>query len=124
MSRTLLLLASIVLATLPLAAQSDSPRFEVASIKRSSGQGGETNYLPGGTLRLINVSLKGIIAEAYGVRVSAEQADLSQFKLVGGPPALLSRSFDIEAKTSPGTHYLQIRAMLKTLLADRFKLRI
>ena len=29
-----------------MAQQPDFPRFEVASIKPSSGQGGETNYLP------------------------------------------------------------------------------
>ena len=122
----LLLTLIIVTRSLALAAQSVSPRFEVASIKPSGGQGfgNEIRFLPGGTLRVVDKQLKGIIAEAYDIGLTPWRASLSPFVLVGGPNAVLLRSFTIDAKASSDADPAQMRAMLRTLLADRFKLRI
>lgn len=70
------------------------------------------------------MQLLGIIGHAYDLHGSARQPALAQFKLIGGPRALLLRTFSIDAKASSEATSEQLRAMLRTLLADRFKLRI
>ena len=60
-----------------------------------------------------------LIGQAHGIPLP-----IQRFTLVGGPDALLSARFDIQARLPPtaaeGPHF----PMLRTLLAERFKLRI
>lgn len=124
MHRMAITAAAVCGISATLVAQQPVTSFEVASIKPSGRQGVQYLLYPNGTLRITNLTLRSIIAQAYGIGLKATQADLSRFTLVGGPAALLSRSFDIEAKTLPGTDWARAMGMLRTLLADRFKLRI
>jgi uncharacterized protein (TIGR03435 family) len=116
--------AGAVLAiTLALArAQTGSatrPEFEVASIRPSRpstpstpSSFGAGNGGGGGA----NVTLKTLIAFAYR---------LQQFQILGGPGWVNSDRFDIEAKAADAkTPPDQVRLMLQSLFADRFKLAV
>ena len=114
----------------PVRAQSDAaPRlaFEVASVKlnkSSESRNWGFDYLPGGRFKATNLSLDWIIGEAY--HVSPWSARLS-----GGPEWIGSDRYDIEATAAPDAipqglsakaREDKMRLMLRTLLADRFKL--
>jgi uncharacterized protein (TIGR03435 family) len=118
--RTLVLL----LAALPLTAQpqpQERPHFEVASIKpNKTGAARVQNdmlvYAPGGRFEAINVTLVDVIVRVYPTR---------RIQMQGGPDWIDSERFDIIAK--PGAdagdlNYEQRRAMVQTLLEDRFRL--
>jgi uncharacterized protein (TIGR03435 family) len=102
--------AAIVRAQAPT---STTARFEVASVKpNKSGNaviGGSGLGKPGEFQR-INVPLRVLILEAYRIRSSA---------LIGGPSWIATDRFDVVARAAqPGP----LVEMVKTLLADRFKL--
>jgi bla regulator protein BlaR1 len=116
----------------PVRAQSDSAphlAFEVASVKlnkSSESRNWGFDYLPGGRFKATNLSLDWIIGEAY--HVSPWSARLS-----GGPEWIGSDRYDIEATAAPDAipqglsvkaREDKMRLMLRTLLADRFKLVI
>jgi uncharacterized protein (TIGR03435 family) len=123
MTRPVLLLVGIAAAALPLAAQSDGPRFEVASVKRAipGTTGGAVGFPPGGRFVGQNVSLEFVIQQIYGVR---------DFQLVATPPlkAIIKDGYgaryQIEGKGREDSSPEQVREMVKTLLADRFQLRV
>ena len=105
---------------LPLGAQ--SPSFEVASVKPSNPNpagplGATPMVLPAlGRLTAMNVTLRMLIMAAY---------QKQPFQIVGGPPWFNSAKFDINARAEDGTLTPdQILEMLKTLLADRFQLKL
>jgi uncharacterized protein (TIGR03435 family) len=118
-----LTLAAFILSTTSLFAQSPAPRptfdaFEVATIKPVDPEEKAGRYIiMQGTDRFVvkYYTLKLLIAAAY---------DLTPQAISGGPAWLTSDHYDILAKT-PG-EVLPSRpeqmAMLRTLLADRFKL--
>ena len=89
--------------------------FEVASIKPNTS--GISNAIPAspsnGSYSASNVALKSIIANAYDVRI---------FQIQGGPDWLTSERFDVIARGREGTPDRLRPAMLRTLLAERFKL--
>jgi uncharacterized protein (TIGR03435 family) len=106
-------------------AQSQTPAptsFEVASVKPSdpnaSGPFGSfPMMLPQGTGRISisNMPLRLLIRMVYG---------LQDFQVVGGPTWQTSSKFDITAKAYDGTTTTaDLMPLLKTLLADRFKLK-
>ena len=119
-------LMAFVLVSASLAAQAQAPAFDVASVKPSAPNqnSSEINFGPGPAARVANQPLRDIISWAYGLGMASALGDPAGYRLVGGPNALLSRAFDIEARTSPGATVEQKKAMLRTLLAERFKLRI
>jgi bla regulator protein blaR1 len=88
--------------------------FEVASVKRNnSGDGSSTRRMqPGGTT-FVNVPLRQLIIGAYGVQ---------PFQVIGGPAWITSDRFDINAKAEGAPSPEQMNLMLRTLLAERFKL--
>jgi uncharacterized protein (TIGR03435 family) len=104
-----------------LSAQQEQPgtpavaSFEVASVKPN--RSGISNALPpsraNGSYSASNVALKSLIASAYDVRI---------FQIEGGPAWLTSERFDIIARGREGTPDRLRPAMLRTLLAERFKL--
>jgi uncharacterized protein (TIGR03435 family) len=119
----LALCLAIVVAPLvlrPLDAQSGG--FEVASVKPSNPNptgplGAVPFVLPAlGRLTAQNVTLRMLIMAAY---------QKQPFEIVGGPPWWNSEKFDINARAEDATQTTdQMLGLLKTLLADRFKLMV
>jgi uncharacterized protein (TIGR03435 family) len=111
-------LTGFLLTTLALTAhlvRAQAPSFEVASVKPNKN--GISNAIPpsrsNGSYSASNVALKSIIANAYEVRI---------FQIEGAPDWLTSERFDIIARGREGTPDGLRPAMLRTLLAERFKL--
>jgi len=99
----------------PSAGAGESASFEVASVKPNTSR--ISNALPpslaNGSYSASNVALKSVIANAYDVRI---------FQIEGGPDWLTAERFDIIARGREGTPDRLRPAMLRTLLAERFKL--
>jgi uncharacterized protein (TIGR03435 family) len=100
--------------------------FEVASVRANKSGGAGMNLgrpLKGRTYAATNVALRNVIALAYGVPVT---------RVLGGPSWVGTAStdmrfiggdrFDIAATLPQGAGADQVPAMLRRLLADRFKL--
>jgi uncharacterized protein (TIGR03435 family) len=123
--RTFLLAAGIVVVSAVNAPRAQAPAtdttlpaFEVASVKlNKSGDsrviGGRTQ--PGGRFTMANVQLREIIRLAYR---------LQSFQVLGGPNWINSDRFDIVAKAESRAAPEQLWLMLRTLLAERFKLAV
>jgi uncharacterized protein (TIGR03435 family) len=120
----ILLVATAVSAQDPAApsvAASSDATFEVAAVKPSNpapssplGMIPMVRPQPGGRLTITNLPLKMLIALAY---------ETQDFRMAGGPPALMSAKFDIIAK-APGGATLglkEMRPLIKNLLIERFK---
>jgi uncharacterized protein (TIGR03435 family) len=105
----------LVLAGTLLAAPVD---FDVASIKSSklSGEGNRRESIEPAPLSLTmrNVSLRSAIRWAYGI----------QDVQIAGPDWLSAERFDIVAKPATPARVGELKEMLQTLLANRFKLTL
>ena len=127
----------------PLLAPAASPmadvRFEVASIKRNKEAEaqrasvpiyvpvvpGRAQTLPGGLVRGIGMSVRELVRDAYGYRNRAHG------EIVGWPDWTDKERYDLEAKADynfPGSTSMGLppaaEAALRTLLAERFKLKV
>jgi len=93
--------------------------FEVASIKRNEvgGDSRRAGTSPGGVFTATNVTLKLLIARAYGV---------AEGQIEGGPGWIDTDTFDIKARANTPLHLSreEVRPCLQALLADRFHLTI
>jgi len=108
-------LAALASATLACATAS-AQAFAVASIRPSAAEvkfehDGKTETTPG-TLRMQDVTVSTCIKWAYGV----------QDRQISGPEWIQSQHYDIIAKADGPADDQQMKLMLQTLLADRFKL--
>jgi len=101
-----------------------TPAFEVASIKpNNSGDGRVMMQNQPGRYIATNVTLRLLIRNAY---------QLQDFQITGGPSWLASDHFDINAKVpdeframappAPGSGPGPLQLMIRSLLAERFKL--
>ena len=105
-----------------VAAQAPPKSFEVASIKPSAPNPGDVmssfpRMVPGnGRLTAANLPLRLLIRIAHEVQ---------DFQVSGGPPDLMTAKFDIIATAEDGASPTtkDTLAMLRGLLADRFKLK-
>jgi uncharacterized protein (TIGR03435 family) len=101
-------------------AQSPPASFDVASVKenRSSNESGQWGIMPPtpGRLQIANTPLRFILHHAFDIR---------DHQLIGAPEWADSASFDITATypSDPPRTEGDRRAMLRTLLADRFGLK-
>jgi len=96
------------------AQQANAPAFEVASIKVSTEPPGHSGvHTNPGYLRIQNGSLKQCVMDAYGVQ---------SFQVSGGPDWFELQRFEIDARTEGPADDDQLKLMLRTLLADRFRL--
>jgi uncharacterized protein (TIGR03435 family) len=102
-------------------AQDVRPRaeFEVASIRASADQNGLDRVnvglkIDGAQVRCTYMALKDYIGMAYDV----------EYYRISGSDWLASQRFDIVAKLPAGTGRAEIPAMLATLLAERFHLKV
>ncbi|HEX3942100.1 MAG TPA: TIGR03435 family protein, partial [Acidobacteriaceae bacterium] len=93
------------------------PAFEVASVKPSKASLGQDGSITTGPDRFTarNVTLKRLVYEAWQVPYS---------QIVGGPGWFGRDEYDIDAKAESPANMQQLRAMLQTLLIDRFKLAV
>jgi uncharacterized protein (TIGR03435 family) len=127
MTKSLLVYAAAALSALTVsvidyptvqAQEPPNPSFEVVSIKRNSGGGGEMQMraMPG-TLSALNVPARQLIRQAF---------NLQDFQIVGGPDWMNTDRFNVEARfdAAPAAGPMgpaRMQAMLKGLLADRFR---
>jgi uncharacterized protein (TIGR03435 family) len=116
--RAALVVSSLVLLNLTASGRSaaKASAFEVASVKPSQrALGPDANNLfafePAG-ISARNVTLRRLVAEAYRLQLSQ----------VLGPAWLDQSEYDIEAKASGAVDKEQLALMLRTLLAERFRL--
>ena len=118
-------IAALALGYTSAFAQATTPaRFEVASVKPSdpNSSSGMFGSMPivrpqgPGAIAASNIPLRLLIRMFYG---------LQDFQIVGGPSWQMSSKFDIMAKAAEGTNTgtQDLMPMMKTLLAERFKLK-
>jgi uncharacterized protein (TIGR03435 family) len=107
----------VMLALVPTSsAQDTSQRFEVASVKQNSGDAGFTfTPDPVDGFRRTNYPLfDGIIRYAY---------ELQPFRVIGAPEWTRNDRFDIVAKAARPISEAERRLMVRTLLAERFRMK-
>lgn len=115
-----------VLALLLLAGQAaPKPAFEVVSVKRnlSIATNGGMRVEPGGRFFATNSGVFYLIAGAYGEAMGA----LRPSQIIDAPDWLHSEHYDIVAKAADPADmdsFEKTRLLLRTLLEDRFKLRV
>jgi uncharacterized protein (TIGR03435 family) len=91
-------------------------RFDAASIKvNRSGDARVSGGIRGRTYAATNMPLRMVIMAAYDLQ-------LEDFRLEGGPRWLSSDRFDIVATSPENATARDVPAMLRALLAERFKL--
>ena len=97
----------------------DAPRFEVASVKRNvteavAGNPASVRGLAGGAVRTTNATLRMLVRMAYRLGLTDE--------IVGGPAWIDRYGFDIDARPATPATFADSAYMMRTLLAERFKL--
>jgi uncharacterized protein (TIGR03435 family) len=99
------------------APEATRPAFEVASIRlnKSGVEQASVRAQPGGRLTVSNNSLRNIIRNAYNVQ---------NFQIVGGPDWINTDRWDIVAKATGDVAPPDLLIMVRSLLAERFKLVI
>jgi uncharacterized protein (TIGR03435 family) len=126
----ILVAAAIGLGSVSLV-QAAPPAFEVISVKAHQADDNHRSppqFLPGGRFTTAGVPLKMVIAFAYNVGFQSN-------RVTGGPAWINARdgTYDIEATSPKGAfppgmansvRLEKMRAMVQTLLADRFQLKI
>jgi uncharacterized protein (TIGR03435 family) len=94
------------------------PTFEVASIKPNKTADAPVRLTSSaGRYSGIGVTLRQLLADAYG-----SPQPLTRDRMIGGPPWIDDERFDITATTGGATPRDAMKLMLRSLLADRFKL--
>jgi uncharacterized protein (TIGR03435 family) len=106
--------------------QSSLPRFEVASIRLNPSVASDTVALNG--IRnpgFVNILPEGVVVAGWTVPQSLiqEAYNLKPYQISGGPEWIRSVHYDINATANVGSNRQQMRIMLQSLLADRFKLK-
>jgi len=99
--------------------KTEAPKFEVASIKPADPNvpGFRIQTAPGGRYIATGVTVKFLIAQAYGVM---------EFQVSGGPSWIGNERYEINAKGESGIENKpgQMGLRLQGLLADRFQLQL
>ena len=103
-----------VLVVLSSAVAAGGQEFEVASVKPNTSGAANTSVgaTPGGYVGT-NVPLRLLVTLAYRLR---------GFQVIGGPSWINTERFDVTARAPEGASQSEILPMLRTLLAQRFKL--
>jgi uncharacterized protein (TIGR03435 family) len=103
------------------------PSFEVASVKQNTSDDHRSfSAQPGGRLVVRNLTLKNLIAAAFGM---ADIQALIPDRILGGPDWIDSERYNIDAKASTEFHFApggppkDMLLMLRSLLEERFKLK-
>ncbi len=115
------LIASFLFGSIVLLAQPERLAFDVASVKVNAARTGIRGHsYPGDRFEAVNVPLRDLLMVAYGEAGVA----LPEFLLTGGPTWIDTDRFDVSATVGRGrpNTVAQKQLMLRTLLAERFKL--
>lgn len=107
-------LARIVPLVLLATAVANAQTFEVASIRPTPPTPMSLRIEPGGRFIATGAPILQLIMKAYGVRT---------FQVVAGNNPLMYARYDISAKPEGNASDEKVLVMLRTLLADRFKLQ-
>ena len=107
----------LVTLSMPTVAQQPPAAFDVASIKVNRSGAREINLgLPGGgRFTATNVPLRELIRVAY---------ETPDFLIADAPDWIRNERYDIVAKVEGAPDTSQLFLMVRSLLADRFKLRL
>jgi uncharacterized protein (TIGR03435 family) len=107
-------LAVGLLAQSPPTPPNSELRFEAVSVKRNlSGEdGGGTRTFPN-RWEAINVPLQVVILQGHNLR---------PHQLIGGPGWVMTEKLDVRATAGRDATFDEMRGMVRTLLAERFKL--
>jgi bla regulator protein blaR1 len=123
---TVAVVAPILAQSVPLPSATE-PRFEVASVKRSTDASGGVRvgdqvwgsagagFKPGGTFEAVNATLGSVIRIAYGLR---------EFQMAGEPEWVNTDRFDIQARGPQGAAESEGPRRLQSLLGERFALKV
>jgi uncharacterized protein (TIGR03435 family) len=105
---------AFVLAVTVVTAASQSLSFDVVSVRRGASVDAVRgiSVMPGGRLTAPSVTVRDLVAAAYG---------LQDNQIVDGPEWTGHDRFEVAATTRPDVSSADARAMLRTLLADRFR---
>jgi uncharacterized protein (TIGR03435 family) len=117
MMRTTLSAAGCLLVAASTAFGQTKPAFEVASIRPSADQvtGVRVGFqATGSQVRVTAMSIKDYVGIAFGTRPQQ----------IEGPEWIGSQRFDVVATIPDGVPSSQVTAMLRTLLEDRFQLKV
>jgi uncharacterized protein (TIGR03435 family) len=119
-------LTAVLLSLIPVPLSAQVRTFDVASVLPSApGQNGAfCRFDLPAAAQCGNMALRDIISIAYDLGMASGLNDDAIFRLVGGPDALLSRPFDIKATAAATATIAEKKEMLRSLLRDRFMLRI
>ena len=108
----------LLMFAMVVTAGAETPALDAASIKLNNSMGGiSAMRFTAGRVSMENCSLKKIMLNAYGIQDDREY-------MIAGSDWLTSEHFDIEAKFPVDTPVPQVRQMLQTMLAERFKLAL
>jgi uncharacterized protein (TIGR03435 family) len=101
------------------------PVFEVASVKiNRSGLRGDppmARFLPGGRWAVSNLTLRTLVLNSYRLQEFQIEVRMKQ-EATGAANWFNTERFDIAASAGRDASPDELRAMVRTLLADRFKL--
>jgi uncharacterized protein (TIGR03435 family) len=117
MMRTTLSAAGCLLIAASTAFAQTKPAFEVASIRPSADQvtGVRMGFqATGSQVRVTAMSIKDYVGIAYGTRPQQ----------IEGPDWIGSQRFDVVATIPDGVPGSEVPAMLRTLLEDRFQMKV
>jgi uncharacterized protein (TIGR03435 family) len=129
------LVLGMVITAMAVMAQTQIPKFEVASIKLNTSNALSMNVdADRGRFVTTNVPLAILLRYAFDTRLPQDGLLRAQFlfggstslQVIGGPAWITKDHFDIEAKPSEGRVPAQreMQLMLQSLLQDRFQLRV
>lgn len=128
-ARLLILSLSILTASTPASAQQDRKQFEVVSIRESRTPGASSSNFPldptarynydGNLLRAHNIPLLQLLVFAYAKNMY-QIIDLRRQL----PSWARDTRFDVEARTEGSPSKDDMRAMVRSLLEDRFQLKL
>ena len=128
MTRHILCLAlAVVLVPVCVVTQAGSPatlEFEVASIKQNrSGSGSfRLHGSPGGRVTAINETPAQLVDWAYALGDFQRLLAGAPSRIMGGPAWMLSERYDVIASAGRAVALEDLRAMVRALLLERFKL--
>jgi uncharacterized protein (TIGR03435 family) len=97
------------------------PPYDIVSVKPNTSGGtsaGGLGFPPGGRFSATNVTLREMIGAVYGPEF------LGAGRIVGGPDWMNTERFDVEVESKGDPAPAQRRLMVRTLLAEYFKLKL